>query len=108
MEQEECCNWTPASAMCLQRMRFQMCSCARVQEPHTCLSHGQHSQLRAHQAEQRHRQALIAIVKKPLVQQRQQRIEDGAVGLEDLVNERDLCCRQVAVQLAHILVIFQP
>jgi hypothetical protein len=33
-----------------------------------------------HQAQQRHRQALVAVVKQTLVQQRQQGIQDGTAG----------------------------
>lgn len=42
----------------------------------------------AHQAQQRHRQALVAIVKQPLVQYRQQRVQHRRVGFEHLQQRR--------------------
>ena len=62
---------------------------------------------RAHQAQERHTQALVAIVKEALVQQRQQSIQDGRVGLEDLVDERHLGCGQIPVCLPDVLIILQ-
>jgi hypothetical protein len=39
-----------------------------------------------------HRHSLRAVVEEALVDEREQRVEDGAVGLEDLVDEGDLWC----------------
>jgi hypothetical protein len=60
-----------------------------------------------YQAQQRHWQALIAIVKQPLVEQCEQCIQYGAVGLEDLVNEGHLSCWQVPINFTDILVILK-
>lgn len=57
------------------------------------------------QAEEGHAQALVAIIKEALVEEREQCVQDGRVGLEDLVDEGHLTGRQVAVDLPHILVI---
>ena len=61
----------------------------------------------AYQAEQGHSQSLVSIVEQPLVEKREQGIQDGTVGLEDLVNEGHLSCWQVAVCLPCVLIIFQ-
>ena len=62
---------------------------------------------RGDEREQRHLQARVAVVKEPLVEQRQQRIEDGRIRLEDLVDEGDLGGREVAVRLADVLVVLE-
>ena len=41
-----------------------------------------------HQAQQRHGLPHSPIVKQALIEDGEQRVEDGAVGLEDLVDER--------------------
>ena len=51
--------------------------------------------------------ALVAVVKQALVQQREQRVQDGAVGLEDLVNKGHLGGGQVPVHLAHVQVVLK-
>lgn len=60
------------------------------------------------QAEQGHAQALVAVVKEALVEEREQRIQDGRVGLEDFINEGHLAGWQVTVYLPHIFVLLQP
>ena len=60
------------------------------------------------QAQQWNLQPLVAVVKQPLIEQRQQSIQDGAVGLEDLVNEGHLGCGQVPICLPGVLIILQP
>lgn len=60
-----------------------------------------------YQAEQWDSQSLVAIVKQPLIQQCKQCIQDGTVGFENLVNEGNLCCWQVAVCLPCVLIILQ-
>jgi hypothetical protein len=44
-----------------------------------------------HQREQRRFQACTTVVKQTLVEQGQQCVQDGAVSLEDFINEGDLC-----------------
>jgi hypothetical protein len=59
------------------------------------------------QAQQWNLQPLVAVVKQPLIEQRQQSIQDGAVGLEDLINEGHLGCWQVPICLPGVLIILQ-
>lgn len=59
------------------------------------------------QTEEGNLQALVAIVKEALIEQSEQGIQDGAVGLEDLIYEGHFCCRQVAVCLACVLIVLQ-
>jgi hypothetical protein len=47
-----------------------------------------------------HLGSLAAVIKKPLVEDGEQRVEDGAVGLEDLVNERNLAAAAAAAAAA--------
>jgi len=54
----------------------------------------------AHQADERHAHAVGAVVEQALIEDGEQRVQDGAVRLEDLVNERDAGRRQVALRLA--------
>lgn len=54
----------------------------------------------AHQADERHAHALRAVVEQALVEDGEQRVKDGAVGLEHLVDEGDAGRWQVAVRLA--------
>ena len=61
----------------------------------------------AYQAQQGNLQPLVAIVKKPLIEQREQCIQNGTVGFENLVNEGNLSCRQVAICLPGVLIILQ-
>jgi hypothetical protein len=63
--------------------------------------------LAATTADQRRAQAAGAVVELAFVQQRQQRIEDGRVGLEHLVEEGDARGGQVAVDQALVAVVFQ-
>jgi len=55
----------------------------------------------------RHRAARGAVVEEPLVEQREQRVEDGRVGLEDLVDEEQLGLRSVAGGGAPVLVALE-
>ncbi len=56
-----------------------------------------------HRRQQRHAHARAAVVKHALVDEREQRVEDGAVGLEDLVNEGHLpCSKQGHAPPAHV------
>lgn len=59
------------------------------------------------QTEQRNLQTLVAIVKEPLIEQSQEGVQNSTVGLEDLIDEGHLCCGQVAVCLACVLVILK-
>ena len=59
------------------------------------------------QAQQWNFQPLVAIVKQPLIEQREQCIQDGTVGLEDLINEGHLGCGQVPICLPGVLIILQ-
>jgi len=51
-----------------------------------------------HQRQERRLEALAAVVKQALVEQRKQRVEDGGVGLEDLIDEGHLCGRRKRAQ----------
>ena len=59
------------------------------------------------QAQQWNLQPLVAVVKQPLIEQREQSIQDGAVGLEDLINEGHLSSWQVPICLPGVLIILQ-
>ncbi len=59
------------------------------------------------QVQQWNLQPLVAVVEQPLIEQRQQSIQDGAVGLEDLINEGHLGCWQVPICLPGVLIILQ-
>jgi hypothetical protein len=61
----------------------------------------------SNQAQQRHRQAFVAVVKKALIQQCQQCVQDGGVGLENLIHKRHLCCWQITLDLSLVTVIFE-
>ena len=63
--------------------------------------------LEAHHAKKRHAQPLIAIIEQPLIEECQERIQDGRVGLEDLINERNFAGWQVAINLPDIFIILQ-
>ena len=52
-----------------------------------------------HQAQQRHSLPHSAIVKQALIEDGEQRVQDGTVGLEDLVNERHIGLGQVPLSL---------
>ena len=60
-----------------------------------------------HQAEEGHAQPLIAVVEEALVEERQQRVQDGGVRLEDLVDEGHLAGGQIAIDLPDILIVLQ-
>ena len=60
-----------------------------------------------HQAEKGHAQPLVAVVEQALVEERQQRVQDGRVRLEDLVNEGHLAGGQIAINLPDILIVLQ-
>ena len=59
----------------------------------------------AHQADEGDPDALVAVVKETLVEDGEQRVEDSAVGLEDLVNEGHAGLRQVALRLPDVLIV---
>lgn len=61
----------------------------------------------AHQTHERDGQALGAVVKQPFIHDGQERVEDGAVCLEDLVNEGDRSLRQIPSRLPAVSVILQ-
>jgi len=61
----------------------------------------------AHHAHQRNLVALVSIVKAALVEDRQERVENGAVGFENLVHKCYTGFRQITVGLPHICVILQ-
>ena len=52
-----------------------------------CMVHNRGHSRQAHQAEQGDPHAQGAVVKQPLVEQGEQGVEDGGVGLEDLIHE---------------------
>ncbi len=60
-----------------------------------------------HQADEWDLDARRAVVKEALVKDGKQRVEDGGVGLEHLVNEGHLCAGQVPIYLPDVLVLFQ-
>mmetsp|Transcript_7892 Transcript_7892/g.23585 ORF Transcript_7892/g.23585 Transcript_7892/m.23585 type:complete len:205 (-) Transcript_7892:406-1020(-) len=62
---------------------------------------------RADQAQQRDLHSLRPVVEEPLVEQREQRVQDRRVRLEDLVHEGDLGGGQVAVHLALVPVLLE-
>lgn len=57
-----------------------------------------HCSSSTHHGDERHGHAHVAVVKEALVDDGQQRVEDGAVSLEDLVDERDLDIRNSNLQ----------
>ena len=62
---------------------------------------------RADEAEQRDFDPFVAVVEEPLVQDGEEGVEDGGVGLEDLVDERHGGGGEVAVRLPDVLVVLE-
>ncbi len=61
----------------------------------------------AEQSEQRHLDDFLAVVKKPLVDQRQDRIQDRRVGFEDFIEKGDMGFGKFAAGDAPVVVLFQ-
>ena len=61
----------------------------------------------AEQSEQRYLDDFLAVVKKPLVDQRQDRIQDRRVGFEDFIEEGDMGFGKFAAGDAPIVVLFE-
>ena len=60
-----------------------------------------------HQAQQRDGLSHSPIVKQALIEDGEQRVEDGAVGLEDLVNESHIGLGQVPLSLQAVAGVFE-
>ncbi len=61
----------------------------------------------AHQADERDWCPDIAIVEETLVEDGEQRVEDGAVSFENLVDESHIGLRQIPLHFPDVLIVFQ-
>lgn len=63
--------------------------------------------VRSHQADKWYLHPDLTVVEQPLIQDGQQGVQDGTVGLENLINERNIGSRQVPLHLPDVLVVLQ-
>ena len=61
----------------------------------------------AYEAKERHRASGGAIVEEALIEDGEEGVQDGAIRLEDLINEGDCRIWEVALYLPDVLILFE-